>query len=60
MKGVSLIQFAEEFGEDTIEWFNEAIGRSLREGLLIQEGGRLYLSKKGIDVSNTVFARFLE
>ena len=60
MKGVSLIRFAEEFGEDTIEWFDEAIGQSLREGLLIQEGGRLYLSKKGIDVSNIVFARFLE
>lgn len=60
MKGVSLIQFAEEFGEDTIDWFEEAIGRSLREGLLIQEGSRLYLSKKGIDVSNIVFARFLE
>jgi oxygen-independent coproporphyrinogen-3 oxidase len=60
MKGVSLVQFAEEFGEDTIEWFDEAIGQSLREGLLIQEGGRLYLSKKGIDVSNIVFARFLE
>lgn len=60
MKGVSLIQFSEEFGEDTIDWFEEAIGRSLREGLLIQEGSRLYLSKKGIDVSNIVFARFLE
>lgn len=60
MKGVSLIRFAEEFGEDTVDWFEEAIGQSLQEGLLIQEGGRLYLSKKGIDVSNIVFARFLE
>ncbi len=60
MKGVSLIQFAEEFGEDTIEWFDEAIVRNIKDGLLEQEGGWLRLTKKGIDVSNTVFARFLE
>ena len=60
MKGVSLIQFAEEFGEDTIEWFYEAIGRNEKDGLLVQEGSRLRLTKKGIDVSNLVFERFLE
>ena len=60
MKGVSLIDFAEEFGEDTIEWFNEAIDQNVRDGLLIQEGGQLRLTKKGIDVSNLVFERFLE
>ena len=60
MKGVSLIDFAEEFGEDTIEWFDDAIVRSMRDGLLVQEGARLRLTKKGIDVSNFVFERFLE
>ncbi|MBR4060308.1 MAG: oxygen-independent coproporphyrinogen III oxidase [Lachnospiraceae bacterium] len=60
MKGVSLIQFAEEFGEDTIEWFYDAIGQNVRDGLLVQEGGMLFLTKKGIDVSNLVFERFLE
>lgn len=60
MKGVSLIQFAEEFGEDTIEWFCEAIGQNEKDGLLVQEGSRLRLTKKGIDVSNLVFERFLE
>lgn len=60
MKGVSLIEFAEQFGEDTIEWFDEAIIQNMKDGLLLQEGGRLFLSKKGIDVSNFVFERFLE
>lgn len=60
MKGVSLIDFAEEFGEDTIEWFYEAIDQNVRDGLLMQEGGLLCLTKKGIDVSNLVFERFLE
>jgi len=60
MKGVSLIEFAEEFGEDTIDWFDEAITQNIKDGLLVQEGGRLRLTQKGIDVSNFVFERFLE
>ena len=60
MKGVSLVAFAEEFGEDTTEWFSKAIDQNIKDGLLICEGGRLSLTKKGIDVSNLVFARFLE
>ena len=60
MKGVSLIEFAEQFGEDTIEWFDRAIVQNMKDGLLEQESGRLRLTKKGIDVSNFVFERFLE
>lgn len=60
MKGVSLIEFAEEFGEDTIDWFEDAIVQNIKDGLLVQEGGRLRLTQKGIDVSNFVFERFLE
>ena len=60
MKGVSLIAFAEEFGEDTIEWFEQAIVQNLKDGLLEEEGGWLRLTGKGIDVSNFVFERFLE
>lgn len=60
MKGVSLIEFAEQFGEDTIEWFEEAIVTSIQDGLLEQDGEWLRLTEKGIDVSNVVFERFLE
>ncbi len=60
MKGVSLIEFAEEFGEDTIDWFDKAITQNIKDGLLVQEGGMLRLTPKGIDVSNFVFERFLE
>lgn len=60
MKGVSLTEFAEWFGEDTIDWFTDAITKSIRDGLLIEEGAQLKLTPKGIDVSNLVFERFLE
>lgn len=60
MKGVSLIDFVEEYGEDTIDWFAEAISQSISDGLLGQEDSCLRLTKKGIDVSNIVFERFIE
>lgn len=60
MKGVSLIEFAEWFGEDTIDCFTDAMTQSIRDGLLFEEGARLKLTPKGIDVSNLVFERFLE
>lgn len=60
MQGVSLFDFAEEFGEDTIEWFDEAILQNIADGLLEQEGEWLRLTQKGIDVSNYVFERFIE
>lgn len=60
MQGVSLFAFAKEFGEDTIEWFDEAIVQSIKDGLLEQDGEWLRLTPRGIDVSNVVFARFLE
>ena len=52
--------FAEEFGEDTIDWFDKAISQNIKDGLLEQEGAMLRLTPKGIDVSNFVFERFLE
>ncbi len=60
MEGVDLVKFAKEFGEDTIEWFDDAIIQSMKEELLEQNGSMLKLTNKGIDVSNFVFARFLK
>ncbi len=59
MEGVNLLDFAEQFGQDTIEWFYEAIDENIRDGLLEQDGVWLRLTARGIDVSNVVFARFL-
>lgn len=60
MQGVSLFAFVEEYGEDTIAVFEEAIAQNIADGLLEQEGEWLRLTPKGIDVSNYVFERFIE
>lgn len=59
MEGISSHEFRACFGEDIGEYFGEAIRWCRDQGLLVQEGGRIFLSKKGIDVSNRVFEAFV-
>ena len=58
-EGVSLREFREIYGRDAEEVYGDVIRRSLEEGLLKEQGGRLILTKRGVDVSNYVMAKFL-
>lgn len=59
MCGVSTEVFAQKFGIG-IETVYETVIRDLKEkGLLVQEQERLYLTERGIDISNYVFVQFL-
>lgn len=60
IQGVDLARFMEVHGEEELGLFEEAIKKSIADGLLVENDGTLHLSKKGIDVSNFVFERFLE
>ncbi|MBE7027680.1 MAG: radical SAM family heme chaperone HemW [Ruminococcaceae bacterium] len=55
--GVSFSEFYRKFGIEIEEKYN--IKRNLSLGLLIKEGDRLYLSERGIDVSNSVLCDFV-
>ena len=59
MSGVSRTEFADCFGVSMEDCFGEAIRRCVRDGLLEEEGGRVRLTERGIDVSNRVFAEFI-
>lgn len=59
MKGIAETEFAEAFGTDIWECYGKNIRRVIQNGLLEQENGYLRLTKKGIDVSNYVFAEIL-
>lgn len=58
-KGIDITDFKEEFGTDIKDIFGEAIEDNIARGLLIYDGNCLYLSKRGIDISNTVMSDFI-
>ncbi|MCD7807578.1 MAG: radical SAM family heme chaperone HemW [Lachnospiraceae bacterium] len=62
MRGVSQSAFRAQFGEDAEGQFEGAIESSIADGLMerTKDGERLCLTKRGIDLSNAVFVRFLE
>lgn len=59
MRGIQEEMFAEMFGEDIWDCYGKNLERVIKEGLLEREEGVLRLTRKGIDVSNYVFAEIL-
>lgn len=59
MKGVSKKRFQECFGEDIENCFGKEIMRCQRQGLIEENGDHIYLTRRGIDVSNRVFEEFV-
>lgn len=57
--GVSISRFKEKFNASIYEVFGEKIEKFIENGLLINQGDRLFLSDYGTDVSNQVFMEFL-
>ena len=58
-EGVSLREFWEIYGKDAREVYGDVIRESIEEGLLKEREGRLILTKRGVDISNYVMAKFL-
>ncbi|MBR1877312.1 MAG: radical SAM family heme chaperone HemW [Lachnospiraceae bacterium] len=56
--GISLEDFFLRFGEDISDVYKETIGKFEKSGLLICKEGRLFLTERGLDVSNTVLSEF--
>lgn len=59
MKGVSTSEFEQCFEVRLKDIYGEVIEMLTGQGLLEEKGGRIALTKKGIDVSNLVFAEFV-
>ena len=58
-EGVSVREFEEYFGKNMENVYGEVLKKHLEIGMLEQKGDRIYLSRKGIHVSNGVMADFL-
>ena len=58
-KGVNNLDFKEKFNKSFFEIFKREIDENVKKGLLIKENNRIYLSKKGFDLANSVMSDFL-
>ena len=59
MKGISPQEFEEKFHQDFGTIYGRAVAKLKMQGLLEEEGGRIRLTERGIDVSNQVLVEFL-
>ena len=57
--GVNKEDFKREFGKNIETIYGDVINQSISKGLLFFEGNQIYLSDKGIDLSNMVMSGFL-
>jgi oxygen-independent coproporphyrinogen-3 oxidase len=57
--GVELADFRERFGRDMLEVYGGVISKFESRGLLRLEEGRLSLTSKGIELSNSVMCEFI-
>lgn len=58
-KGVSINLFQQQFGVPVHKVYGKVIEKLKQEGLLLQRGDSLYLSKKGTDLANYAMSHFI-
>ena len=59
IEGISISEFNNYFKEDIFKIYKSPIEKNLENKLLIKDGDRLYLSNKGIKLSNMVMVDFI-
>lgn len=59
MKGISKEEFKERFGVTIESIYGKVINKYKEKKLLIEREGRIFLSDKGIDVSNVIMTEFM-
>ena len=59
MKGVSYEDFYRTYGQKLEQVYGEIIEENRQQGLLDVREGRVFLTEKGIDISNYILAQFL-
>ncbi|NFO04308.1 oxygen-independent coproporphyrinogen III oxidase [Clostridium botulinum] len=59
IRGIEEIDFKERFKKDIDEVYGDVIYKNIKQELLIRNGGRIYLTSRGIEVSNSVMSDFI-
>ena len=58
-RGISKAEFERQFGSEIDAIYGDVLRKYKSMGLLLEENGRIFLSREGIHVSNSVMAEFL-
>ena len=58
-KGVSDIDFRNRFSQSFFEIYSDIIEKHVKNGLLVKEDNRVFLSSKGLDLANNVMCDFV-
>lgn len=59
INGIDENEFKKRFSMNINDVYGEILNKYIDEGLLIRESGRIFLSEKGIEISNVIIADFL-
>lgn len=59
IEGINLNEFKRRFRSDIFEVYDSVIKNNLKKGLLVLDSEKLYLSQKGIELSNYVMSDFM-
>ncbi|HBJ1650995.1 radical SAM family heme chaperone HemW [Clostridium botulinum] len=59
IRGIEERDFKERFKKDIDEVYGDVIYKNIKQELLIRNGGRIYLTSRGIEVSNSVMSDFI-
>ena len=58
-EGINIENFRKLYGEDIYDIYGEAINAHISDGLLEKSGDNIRLTRKGLDLANTVFVDFV-
>ena len=59
INGIDENEFKKRFSMNINDVYGEILNKYIDEGLLIRDSGRIFLSEKGIEISNIIMADFL-
>ena len=59
INGIDENEFKNRFSMNINDVYGEILNKYIDEGLLIRDSGRIFLSEKGIEISNVIMADFL-
>ena len=57
--GITEEEFYRQCGKELMDVYREPVEKMERLGMLAREGGRIFLTEQGLDVSNAVFVEFM-